>query len=278
LLQTRFQLLSCQVVIDYQDPALEKHFSYLAVNARQTVAVTRTLSYRVSGKNAPYQVFQDGDFMAGGATPEDALFHVYRRVYQRVLERYMLAGWALFHAGLASIEGKCFLFLGNKGAGKTTLVTRLLMAGHPFEGDEMVVARGKDVLAVPRRLHLKPGIEKQVPELRPYLDGLPTARAGELDIRGLDPTFLGFDWNISARKADHIVWLSPNHGGNTELQSLSSFAMIQRLLESYFGWGQSKNRVVKCAAELAKNGGHQLILGEPKAAMSQLQTLAESAP
>lgn len=274
-LETRFQLLPCRIVIQYQDPVLRDQLDYIAVSARQSVSVTSTYTYRVSG-SGPYVLHEDGDFLADAALPEDVSFYIYRRVYRRMLERFVLAGWVVFHAGLVKINNKSFLLMGNKGAGKTTLVTRLLLAGYALEGDEMVLARGNEIMAVPRRLHLKPGIEEQVPELASHLDGLPVALAGDLKIRGLDPANLGFDWRIAPCQPDHLVWLSPNHGGVTELQALGSFSMMQKLLEAYLGWGESKSRVVSCAANLSRGGGHRLVLGEASDAVSHLEQLAAS--
>ncbi len=161
-------------------------------------------------------------------------------------------------------------------SGKTSLVTRLLFSGHQIEGDELVLARMGTLMSVPRRLHLKPGIENQVPELAGHLDDLPVSRSEEFGIRALDPTTLGFEWRISPGPIDRLIWISPNHGGVTKLESLGSFAMLQRLIESYQGWGESKKLVLKCAAQLGRSGGHQLVLGAAAEAVSKLEDFAQS--
>lgn len=274
-LEIRFQILSCLVSIKYEDPGLTQTLYYMDVQARQAVEVLKTLSYTVSGYG-PYAIYEESDLLDRVASGEDVLFHVYRRVYCRVLDRYVLAGWVVLHAGAVRINGYRMGLLGDKGAGKTTVMTRLLFAGHQLEGDELLLARGDQLLAVPRRLHLKPGIEKTVPELAGQLDDLPVAWSGELKISALDPTSLGFDWQIAPGTVDQWIWIAPNHGGDTKLEKLASFPMMQRILESYLGWGESKERVVNCAAGLAKSGGQQLLLGDAEAAVKKLELLAES--
>ncbi len=268
-----FQILSCRISISYDDPRLRSTLDYIAVEAVQDVTITKTLSYTVAG-TGPYEIREENDFLDRVGSADDVLFRIYRRVYRRVLDRYVLAGWVVLHAGAVKVNGSRLAILGDKGAGKTTLMTRLMCAGHQLEGDELLLARGDQLLAVPRRLHLKPDIESNVPQLAGQLDDLPVTRAGDTKIRALDPVLHGFDWQISVGAVDHWIWLSPNHGGNTRLDKMTSFIMMQRMLESYLGWGESRRQVVNCVAGLATKGGFRLLLGNADEAAMQLQTLA----
>jgi hypothetical protein len=272
---TSFQLLSARVDIHFEDPVLAVQFDYIAVNAAQNILPSALLSYRVSG-TGPYEVFEECQFLAQAPSPADVQFHVYQRIYGRVLDRYVLAGWIVLHGALVSICGKRMLLLGDKGAGKTTLTSSLLFANHMIEGDEFVMLRKGTAMACPRRLHLKPGIEKQIPALAPHLADLPTAYAGTDIVRGLDPTELGFQWAINAAPIDHIIWIRPNHGHTTTLLPLSSLAILQRLTEGFLGWGESKQQVFEYCAGLARHGGHELALGHPAEAIDQLVLLAEN--
>ncbi|MGL4564330.1 MAG: hypothetical protein ACRCVD_03475, partial [Halioglobus sp.] len=229
---TSFQLLSSSVVIHFEDPVLAPQFAYIAVSAAQNVHPGALLSYQVSG-TGPYEVFEEGQLLVRAPSAADVQFHVYQRVYGRALERYVLAGWIGLHAALVNIGGRRMMLLGDKGAGKTTLTSSLLFANHMIEGDELVLLREGTAMAFPRRLHLKPGIEKQIPELAPHLDDLPTAFAGPQAVRGLDPAELGFRWTINAAPIDHIIWIRANHGHTTTLIPLSSLAILQRLIEGF---------------------------------------------
>ncbi len=171
-LNTTFQLLSASIVIEFEDPLLAPQFDYIAVGAEQNIRPGTVLSYHVSG-TGPYEVFEEGQLLARAPSPADVQFHVYQRIYGRTLERYVLAGWIGLHGALVNICGRRMLLLGDKGAGKTTLTSSLLFANHMIEGDELVLLREGMAMACPRRLHLKPGIERQIPELAPHLADLP---------------------------------------------------------------------------------------------------------
>lgn len=271
---TRFQLLCAGVDIHCDDPSLLPYLKYITVGAEQTVPQQVHMVYCVRG-HGPWEVFEDEQLAASAATVMDVQYHLYLRIYRRVLERYVLAGWIGLHGALVNICDRRLLLLGDKGAGKTTLTSKLLFQGHAIEGDEMVLVRGEQVMALPRRLHLKPGISEQVPELAPLLEKLPESWAGEQQLRGLDPTELGLPWVIHSGQVDHIVWLRPNHGGDTSTCPLSSMALLQRLMEAYLGWGESRSQVVSYCAGLASHGGYELVQGRPDMAIAELAALAQ---
>jgi hypothetical protein len=267
-----FQLLSCLVDIRYQDPALRATFAYLAGRPRQHFPIRKTLSYQVTG-SSPYDILEEGDELDRVARAPDVLHLVYRRVYRRVLERYALAGWVALHAALATIGGRRTLILGDKGAGKTTLATRLLYAGHAVEGDELVLVRNGQAVAMPRAFHLKPGAEEQIPELAGRILQLPKMYTGNIGIAALDPSQLGFDWTIAVGAVERVVWITANHGGQTLLEPRPSFAAIQRILESSLIWDGTRRELVAVAAGLGGNGGYELVLGDPQAAVHLLESL-----
>jgi hypothetical protein len=221
--------------------------------------------------SGPFAIHQDGDPMDEVATPDDALFVVYRSCYGRAIERAALAGWVVFHGLLARIAGQRHLILGSKGAGKSTLATRLLFDGHGVEGDELALARGGELVAFPRRFHLKPGIERDVPEIGAPLAALPNV--GERDpilVTGLDPTELGFGWRLERGPVDRIVVVTPNHGGDTRLLRLPPHRVIESLLQSSFRWGESRSRLLAAASRLGGGGGWELELGSAKDAAQRL--------
>ncbi len=273
---TTFQLLSCWVSIRYEDPALQRTFRYLVERARQPLKVRKSLTYEVRG-SGPYDILEEGDPLDRVLTRADVLHVVYCRVYRRLLERFVLAGWVVLHAALATINGRRTMILGHKGAGKTTLATRLLFAGHAVDGDEMALVRNGLALALPRAFHLKPDIGQLVPEVAGIIGDLPKVLSGRVAIAALEPSECGFDWTIAAAPVDRVVWITPNHGGETELKQRSSFATIRSIIECSLGWGEARETLVAAASSLGRAGGHELVMGNPDDAVDLLEAI-EQAP
>ncbi|MBT4519887.1 MAG: hypothetical protein HOC23_07760 [Halieaceae bacterium] len=268
--EIQFQLLACQVSLQFEDPDLRDQLAYIAVAAAQALTPTKQLAYTITGCGT-YTICESGDLLGEVGSMEDVVYVIYRRIYQRTLTRYAMAGWIVLHGGLASIAGRRCLFLGDKGAGKTTLMTHLMLAGHQFEGDELVLVRRGTAMACPRRLHLKPGFTTLAPELAATEGSLPGSRGNDQIIRALDPTDLGYEWAIPAGAPDEIIWISPNHGGASTLQPLPVFAILQHLLKSDMGWGTTRSRLVEYASGLSARGGLELTLGNPGEALTLLE-------
>ena len=268
-----FQLLTSKVDIDCDDPRVAEALKYLPVKAAQNFPITNRLNYSVSGEG-PYRIAEKDDFLDSAETADDVLFVIYGRIYRRILERLVHSRWVVLHGGLATVNRCRILLLGHKGSGKTTLSARLLFSGHQVEGDEMVLVRNGQVLALPRAFHLKPGIERHAPELAGRLDRLPRKKMGGVELMAFDPTQFGFDWIITKGPVDLVMWVSPNHGGTTSIGELKPFAMIQRVLESSLGWGEQRDILVAEATRLGAGGGKELTLGDPESAVRALEELS----
>ena len=268
---TVFQLLSCQIEIYHDDPDLAPVFRYLAGHPQQALLIRKTLTYHIHG-SSPYEIREEGDLLSVVASHEDVLHIVYSRVYRRTLERFLLSGWIVLHGATISINTNRLLFLGHKNAGKTTLATRLLYAGHCVEGDEMIMERDHQVIAFPRSFHCKPGIEQHIPELGNIINTLPTKSMGDSYVTALDPSVVGFDWQIRYGPVSQVIWITPNHGSCTKLFKVPPFQTIKYILDSSLGWGESRESLIASATRLGKAGGYELILGNVKSAVSLLES------
>lgn len=268
--EASFQLHASYIEIRYEDAALETPLSYVIEQARQPFPVRRKLNYTIRGFG-PYQVYEEGDLHCEVASPLDVQHVVYGRIYRRVVERYVLTGWVAFHAALATIGTCRTLILGHKGTGKTTLATRLLYSGYPVEADEMVLVREGQALPLPRAFHLKPGIDCQVPEVAEMMRGLPKAYAGDVEISAFDPSVAGFSWEISLGPVDRVVWINPNHGGETRIAHRPSSIAMWPVLECSLGWGEDRGTLVAEASSLVSRGGFELVLGDARDAVPLLE-------
>jgi len=128
---------------------------------------------------------------------------------------------ALLHAASVVAGEKRIVLVGSKSSGKTTLVLRLLAEGFDVEGDEHVALRDDDLLARPRRLHVKKGSLALVPGFAEEIIRAPAGldQDGNI-IHSVDPSIAGRPWRIAAGLASHFVFIEPNHGGRSVLAPL----------------------------------------------------------
>ena len=152
--ERRFQLLALDVRIATDCPILDRKLEYLVQDARQDYPVTDEIRLEVLRHADGYRISEPGAEPRIEADSAMALGHLHMRSYERAYK--LLPSTGLFlHAACGSYEGRRFLLLGESGAGKTTLITRLLTAGVLGEGDELVLLEGDRLSALPRRFHIK---------------------------------------------------------------------------------------------------------------------------
>jgi hypothetical protein len=127
-------------------------------------------------------------------------------------------GAPLVHGASLVHEGRRVILVGRKGAGKSTLTLHLLARGFEVEGDEHVVLREGDLIARPRRMRIKPGSLPFVPEFTDAVLNSPAVPdAFGTTVYAVDPAISGRPWRVRAGRADHIVFLAPNHGRRSTL-------------------------------------------------------------
>ena len=236
----------------------------------------KSLTYEVRG-SGPYDILEEGDPLDRVLTRADVLHVVYCRVYRRILERFVLAGWVVLHAALATINGRRTMILGHKGAGKTTLATRLLFAGHAVEGDEMALVRNGLALALPRAFHLKPDIGRLVPEVAGIIEDLPKVFSGPVEIAALEPSECGFDWTIAVsagrpRGLDHAQPRRRNQA-QAALQFCHDPVASSNVRS---GGARRARRSWPPASSLGRAGGHELVMGNPHDAVDLLEAIEAS--
>jgi hypothetical protein len=134
-----------------------------------------------------------------------------------------LAGFTKLHAGCARWEGRRFLVVGPRQAGKSTLMAWLLCEGAEVEGDELVVMREGQATAYPRRFGIRAGGVALFPRLAA---ASPEARGGFY----LSPSALGRPWRIAPGPVDAVFFLEPNHGCPTRVEPCPRYLMVQRVM------------------------------------------------
>ena len=82
------------------------------------------------------------------------MVHPYLAATAGVIARWR--GLQCFHAGAIVVDGRAWALLGDKGAGKSSLLAQLASLGVPVLTDDVLVVRGTQAMAGPRCIDLRP--------------------------------------------------------------------------------------------------------------------------
>jgi hypothetical protein len=216
----------------------------------------------------------DGDYRGYPGTPSHLLNRCHRIARDLMLEE--ASGMPILHAATIVANGRRFLMIADKRAGKTTLSLKCLAEGLQVEGDEHVVVRSADVLVRPRTLRIKQGSISCVPELAQRIRACPRISdwTGEL-IYSMPPETAETEWKIAPGQVDFLIFLSANHGGLTSTKRLSSRSAFERLLKQAYLPERARAGALARLHTLCTNS--QLIemrLGCLKTAISHLRHLS----
>jgi hypothetical protein len=252
------------------DPQAVEHLALLLPDAAHPMPAVRGLHYSVHRTADGYVITEEGDALATVATASEAADLVHVRAHRRAFELASLSGWARLHAATVDLDGARVLVVGPSGAGKTTLATRLLLDGADVQGDESVLVRRGESLAVPRALHLKPGSAPLLPELADVLPALPVVN----DVTVLDPVRIDRPVRLELAPIAHVVVLAgrTDDAGTVACTPLDGGAVLQALLTDAFPLTETKARMVSVVAgamEAAR--GHELTSGSLDAMVRALR-------
>jgi hypothetical protein len=220
------------------------------------------MSYVVHATADGFAIEEEGDVLATVTSAEGAADLVHVRAHRRAFELASRSGWARVHAATVDLDGARVLVVGPSGAGKTTLATRLLLDGADVQGDESVLVRRGDSLAVPRALHLKPGADRVLPELAGVLPALPVV--GEVTV--LDPARVGRPVTLRRAPVAHVVLLAGPRVGPDAVTCtpVDGGAVLEALLTDAFPLTETKAGMVSVlAGAMVSARGHRLTSGPP---------------
>jgi hypothetical protein len=248
-----------------------RYLEPLLASAQHPMAAARTQRYQVQARQDALEISEEGDLLARVSGAEEAAEAIHRRSHRRAFELADLQGWLMLRGALVDVGERRLLLLGPPGAGKTILTLRLGLRGAAIQGDDRVLLRHGQLLAVPRPLVLPQDAGELVPELAPIASELPRAGGPAL----LDPArALGLPWQLRIARADHVVVLErtgtqagarPCAGGDLLAELASALAPGRERSPDVFG---------AFAALLHSASGHRLSVGDPGAAERAIRALA----
>lgn len=214
------------------NPAVHATLSYLSTEPNLPGRKLSPVVLEVEEVGAFFRIDVPGLLPVEGI-PEAITFTVYRLL--SAWWRDDIADTAVVHAAAAEIDGKRIAFVGDKHAGKTTLMLRLIQDGYTVQGDENLVVTAEGTISNPRCLHIKEPSLDVLPALAEQIRSMPYV----IDWNGnviysCPPSFSGQDWTIVEGPVDALVFLDPNFGGSSILSPLQGEHAFERLLENAF--------------------------------------------
>jgi hypothetical protein len=227
--KTEFAILGVHVQISTNCIELDHRLQDVKVKADEDAPVSTTLAIEVPKREGEYVVLEGGEALVSSPDAEWVTLYLHELINFRVAWHWR--DLIKIHAASGSFRGKRFLLAGDKGAGKTTLITRLLFEGAAVYGDETVLLREGDVMPFPRKFHLKEGTLPLVPQLDAIcrkLTSYPAYYGGRFFF--FDPIDAGFGWQVSKGTLDAVFYLEPRHQGRTEIEHCPKWLMGQKLL------------------------------------------------
>lgn len=240
------RLLACEFEVCLDSPSLARWLDARLPDAEQDfpISVRSRLTARESGNQ--YEIRLDDGSPQRVADISDAGETVLALLNRRALTA--LGDFTKVHAGCGRWQGRRFLVVGPRHAGKSTLMAWLLREGADVEGDELVVMQAGQATAYPRRLGIRAGSVALVP-------GLAAARPGADGGFYLSPSALGRPWRIAPGPVDAVFFLEPNHGRPTRVEPCPRYLMVQRVMaqsEAPRGGGRRWIREVSVTIDRAR--------------------------
>lgn len=201
--------------------------------AEQDYPVTKESVYELKVGGGACEILRNGEDVHSSYDLSKTIFNL-----QWLMHKEALAGITdriRIHAGCGEWDGKRFLVVGDKGAGKTTLMVTLLLAGFRVVGDELALVRDGKAMPFPRRFHIKEESTRLLTQLKPLFETLPyNMTSYNHRMYSLSPHDVGRGWKIDEGDVRAVFYLVPNHGGETRIEECPKYMMVNRVMPMSF--------------------------------------------
>ena len=258
--ERRFQVLD--YVFEVKTPCREvaELVEFIARDVEQPWEPRWTITFSVSAAARGYDLFEDGEPLARGIWAGAVVEQIQLRITRIVFTRLGDDGWVAVHAGAADIHGRRVLVTGEKGAGKTSLLVRLLLDGAEVQGDDVtLIGSDGSTLPYPRRFHLKDGIDQIVPELTAVLPTVPTLHYGEFRVWAWPPPG---SWQVDWAPVDAIVLLEKSDDATSRLVPFPSYRAAQHLMSHLMVVPSGRGWITDICRLVAGAACYRLLLGD----------------
>jgi hypothetical protein len=268
-----FSVLGLGIHLSADCKRLERRLEEITVKADQDYPVAETLTIEVQKKEGGYRVLEAGKRPVSSTDPESIILYIHELINFRVSWRFR--DCIKIHAASGSFRERRFLLAGDRGAGKTTLATRMLFEGATVYGDETVLIEEREIMPFPRKFHLKEGTLPLIPQLIPIcqkMTSYPAYYGGRFYF--FDPTDAGFEWRVSKGKLDAVFYLEPRHGGPTEIEVCPKWLMAEKIISQTSDFaGNPEDQIEQLCRVVAESDTFMVTVGNLNEAVGLLQSV-----
>jgi hypothetical protein len=267
----RFRLLWHAVTVETDEPSLVGELEGVLASAEHPMAPARTQQYRVRTRRDGLEISEEGDLLALVSGAPEARDAIHTRAHLRAFELAGLKGWLMLRGALVDVGERRVLLLGPPGAGKTILALRLGLCGAAIQGDDHVLLRHGQLVAVPRPLVVPEDAGELVPELAAIVSELPRAGGRPL----LDPArALELPWRLRIARADHVVALERT-ATQTGARPCAADELLGELASARPPASELTPGVLGAFAALLQSAtGHRLGVDDPDSAARAIRDIA----
>jgi hypothetical protein len=213
--------------------SVAKQLAFIKQDAQQDFPIRSESVFDIRREGEQFQIFYNGRFCKSTSNGSSLIYNLLGLIHGRVFED--IAETIRIHAGCGEYKDKRFLMVGDKGAGKTTLMTRLLFEGFRIDCDELVIFQNDEVTPFPRRFLIKESSIDLLPQVESMIDSVPFIQVEDgSKIYSFSPSDAGFSWRIETRRIDKIFFLESNYGGETRVEKCPKYLMVQKVMPRTF--------------------------------------------
>jgi len=246
---------------------------FIKQDAKQDFPVSLYYQYTIQPRDDQFEILENNHSFTVGPDVSTLTYALLARIHGHVLKQ--ANDCLTMHAGFAGYHSTPMVFIGDKGAGKTTLMSRLLLEGFQVYGDELVVMQNRKLFSFPRRFHIKATSTNLLPQF-----GLDTARITYVLMQNgtklfaFSPSEADFDWQIKKLQADIFIFMHANHGEKSRIEACPKYRMVQKIMPRTFLIGAMEHmKIEKLCALIKRSMCYNLYMGDLKSAVAQLKKI-----
>jgi hypothetical protein len=255
--------------------SVAKQLAFITQDAQQDFPILSESVYDIRREGDQFQIFYNGKLCNSTLNRSSLIYNLLGLIHSQVFKG--ITGCIRIHAGCGEYNGNRFLMVGDKGTGKTTLMTRLLFEGFRVDGDELVIVHNNDeVTPFPRRFLIKESSIDLLPQVESMVDSVPFIQADDgSKIYSFAPSDAGFNWKIETRRTDKIFYLESNHDGETRVEKCPKYLMVQKVMpRTFLSIAHDHLKIGPLCRMIDKSDCHILHVGDLDGAIASIREIA----